>query len=188
MFHADVISSAAPRESKADAWWRGPECAVTAFWLMVLSATIAYGATVANLTLTGTVAQVLDISVTPTAASGNLDLNANQANLHVANVTVVSNNAAGYGVSVRSNNVTNGDCAAPCLYSPTADDSLAFSLLRNSTTVTFSGDTATFAQTAAPSSVGGDVYTAGITYNGATALLGAATNYGEILTFTVSAN
>lgn len=169
-------------------WWDSLEFFVTLFWALVLSATIAWGATVANLTLTGTVPLVLDIDVSPTAAANGLDLNTNQVNLKVADVAVTSNNAAGYGVSVRSNNVSNGNCAAPCFYSAAADDSLGYTLSRNGTTIGFAGDTGSFVQTAAPSGVGGDPYDAGVTYDGSAALLSAANDYGEILTFTVSAN
>jgi len=169
-------------------WWRGPEVLVTLFWLLVLSATLAYGATVANLTLSGGVQLSLDISVTPTAAPSNLDLSLSQPVLKVADVTVVTNNAAGYQVAVRSSNVANGDCAAPCFYSTTTTDSLNFTFYRDGTPIGFSGDTGTFVQRTSSSGIGGEVYTADVSYDGTATLLGAATNYGEILTFTVSVN
>ena len=43
-------------------------------------------------------------------------------------------------------------------------------------------------KSAAPSGFGGDAYTADVSYNGAATLLGAASNYREIFTFTVSVN
>jgi hypothetical protein len=69
---------------------------------------------VANLTLTGSVTLSLNISVSPTPAASNLDLTITQPALKVADVTVVTNNPAGYQVAVRSGNVANGDCVAPC--------------------------------------------------------------------------
>ncbi len=170
------------------AWWRGPETLVALFWLVVVSAALAYGATVANLVLTGGVQLSLNISVTPTPAASNLDLSLNQVILKVADVNVVTNNAAGYRVTVRSNNVANGDCTAPCFYSTTTADSLNFTFYRNGTPIGFAGDTDTFVQTTASSGVGGEDYTADVSYDGTATLLGAASNYGEILTFTVSTN
>lgn len=174
--------------ARSGRWWESLEFFVTLFWALVLSATIAWGATVANLTLTGTVPLILDIEVAPTAAAANLDLTANQTDLKVADVTVTTNNAAGYGVDVRSNNVSNGDCAVPCFYSATADESLSYTFSRNGTTIGFSGDTGTFVQTGAPSAAGGDLYAAEVTYDGTATLLSAASDYGEVLTFTVSVN
>ncbi|NQV80611.1 MAG: hypothetical protein HQ495_08655, partial [Alphaproteobacteria bacterium] len=83
---------------------------MTLFWLLVLSATVAFGATLANLTLTGTVPFILDISVTPTPAASAVDLAVTQPQLKVADVTVRTNSPAGYLVTVRSDNVSNGDC------------------------------------------------------------------------------
>jgi len=168
--------------------WLGPEILVTLFWLLVLSAALAYGATVANLTLTGTVQLSLNISVAPTPVASNLNLTVTQPVLKVADVTVVTNNAAGYQVTVRSGNVANGDCAAPCFYSATTTDSLGFTFYRDGVPIGFTGDTGTFAQTAGASGIGGEAYAANVSYDGAATLLGAATNYGEALTFTVSIN
>ncbi|NQV81697.1 MAG: hypothetical protein HQ495_14160 [Alphaproteobacteria bacterium] len=170
------------------AWWRGPECVVTLFWLMVLSGTIALGATGGNLTLIGRVSLVLDIAVAPTAAASNLDLSLTQPILTIADVSVATNSPTGYRVTVRSNNASNGNCGTPCFYSTTTDDSLAFSFYRGGTPIGFTGDTGTFIQTASASGVGGHLYAAGLSYDGAVALLGAANNYSEILIFIVSIN
>lgn len=191
MFQTDTYpTTPKPREARhgINAWWRGPECLVTLFWVLALSATLAYGATVANLTLTGTVPSILDIGVTPRGAASNLDLTVTQPTLTVADITVLSNNPTGYGITVRSGNVANGDCAVPCFFSTTTAENLGFTLYRSGVPLAFSGDTATYVQSAAPSGFGGDPYTADVSYNGAATLLGAATNYREILTFTVSVN
>jgi hypothetical protein len=156
--------------------------------VLALSATLAYGATVGNLTLSGAVPLSLNISVAPTAASSNLDLTITQPALTVADVTVVTNNPAGYQVAVRSSNVANGDCTTPCFYSTTTTESLGFTVYRSGVPIGFTGDTGTFVQTAGASGVGGEAYTAEVSYDGAATLLGAATNYGEVLTFTVSVN
>ncbi len=159
---------------------------MTLFWLLVLSATVAFGATLANLTLTGTVPLILDISVTPTPAASAVDLAVTQPQLKVADVTVRTNSPAGYLVTVRSDNVSNGDCSAPCFYSTSTTDSLAFVLYRSGAPIGFAGDTETFIQTT--SGIGGDTYTAAVSFDGALALLGAANDYGDFLVFTVSVN
>lgn len=189
MTTSHTFAAKADRDAWAQpSWWRGPEVLVTLFWLLAMSATLAYGATVANLTLGGSVQLILDINVTATPAASNLDLSLSQPALKVADVTVVTNNAAGYQVAVRSSNVANGDCAAPCFYSTTTTDSLNFTFYRDGTPIGFSGDTGTFVQRTSSSGIGGEVYTADVSYDGTATLLGAATNYGEILTFTVSVN
>jgi hypothetical protein len=191
MFQTETFRTATDSRDRGQAfagWWRGPECLVTLFWLLALSATLAYGATVGNLTLTGSVPLILDIGVTPRGAASNLDLTVTQPILTVADVAVTTNNPAGYRITVRSANVANGDCAAPCFFSTATGENLSFALYRSGTPITFAGDTATYVQSAAPSGFGGDAYTADVSYNGAATLLGAASNYREIFTFTVSVN
>jgi hypothetical protein len=183
-----LFAGRADGAGRAPSSWLGPEILVTLFWLLALSATLAYGATVANLTLTGTVPLSLNISVAPRPAASNLDLTVTQPALRVADVTVVTNNAAGYQVTVRSGNVANGDCTTPCFYSTTTTDSLGFTFYRDGVPIGFTGDTGTFVQTAGASGIGGEAYAADVSYDGAATLLGAATNYGEALTFTVSIN
>ncbi len=169
-------------------WWRGPEFAVTFMWTLVLTGTIALGATVGNLTLTGSVPLLLDLAVTPAPASTSLDLGTLQTTLRVADVTVHSNSASGYAVAVRSNNVANAFCASPCFYSTTTTDALPFSLSRDGIAINFAGDTGTFASSPTVTGTGGDLHTAQVTYDGTSSLLGQANNYGEILTFTVTLN
>ena len=183
-----LFAGQADEAKREPASWLGPEFLVTLFWLLALSATLAYGATVANLTLTGTVSLSLNISVAPTPASSNLDLTITQPILKVADVTVVTNNAAGYQVIVRSGNVANGDCGTPCFYSTTTTDSLGVTFYRDGVPIGFTGDTGTFVQTVGASDVGGEAYAADVSYDGAATLLGAAANYSETFTFTVSIN
>lgn len=149
----------------------------------------ALAATTAQLTLTGTVQQILAITVTPTAQATGLDLTGQVTGQKVASVKAESNNPAGYNVSVTSQNQTDGDCSAsngPCFYSATSTDDLSFSLLRDAVQVSFSGETGQFVGTTARSQVGGDDYDASITYDGTAANLGQATDYSETLTFAIS--
>jgi hypothetical protein len=153
--------------------------------------TAALAATSGQLTLTGTVQQILAITVTPTASASGLDLTGSVTQLKVASVVAEANNPSGYSVSVSSLNQGSSDCGAangPCFHSPTAttNDDLAFTLLRNAVAVSFTGATGTFISSAARSAVGGDSYDANITYDGTSANLDQATDYTETLTFTIS--
>lgn len=161
--------------------------------LSLLAAPAAVAATSAQLTLTGTVQQILAITVNPTASASGLDLTGTVTSLKVADVIAEANDPAGYAISVSSLNQTNNDCDAsngPCFLSATAttNDNLSFSLLRNSVAVSFSNDTGSFVSTTARSAVGGDSYDAQITYDGTAANLDQATDYTETLTFTIAAN
>jgi len=161
--------------------------------LSLLAAPAALAATSAQLTLTGTVQQILAITVNPTASASGLDLTGTVTSLKVADVIAEANDPAGYSISVSSLNQTNNDCDAsngPCFLSATAttNDNLSFSLLRNSVAVSFSNDTGSFVSTTARSAVGGDSYDAQITYDGTAANLDQATDYTETLTFTIAAN
>jgi len=151
----------------------------------------ALAATSGQLTLTGTVQQILAITVTPTASASGLDLTGSVTQLKVATVVAEANNPTGYSVSVSSLNQGASDCGAangPCFHSPTAttNDDLSFSLLRDAVAVSFTGDTGTFMSSSARSAVGGDSYDANITYDGTSANLDQATDYTETLTFTIS--
>jgi len=161
---------------------------MTALWTLALSVTIAIGATVGNLTLTGAVPLILDVTVTPTPAATNLDLSTTANDLLVANVSVSSNSATGYTVAVRSNNVTNAFCTTPCFYSAAAADSLSYALGRDGIPIGIAGDTGTFVSTGAISALGGDLYNAEVSYDGSATLLAQATDYGETLTFTLTVN
>ena len=153
--------------------------------------TAAIAATSGQLTLSGTVQQILTITVTPTAAASGLDLTGSVSQLKVATILAEANNPAGYSVSVSSLNQGASACTTsngPCFLSPTAvtNDNLGFSILRDAVAVSFSGATGTFISSGARSSVGGDSYDANISYDGTSANLDQATDYSETLTFTIS--
>ena len=158
---------------------------------VVAGGTAAIAATSGQLTLSGTVQQILAITVTPAAAASGLDLTGSVSQLKVATILAEANNPSGYSVSVSSLNQGASDCGAangPCFHSPTAttNDDLSFSILRDAVAVSFSGATGTFISSGARSAVGGDSYDANITYDGTAANLDQATDYTETLTFTIS--
>lgn len=159
----------------------------------LLAAGPAYAATSAGITLTGSVQQILNITVTPTAAASALDLTAVVSGLKIATVNAESNNTAGYQVTVSSANQSSSKCTAtagPCFHSPVgggAGQNMPFTLVRNTVNVSFTGATGSFVQTTARSVLGGDNYDAKISYDGVSASLPQATNYTETLTFTIAA-
>jgi len=156
---------------------------------LIIGAPAAYAATSAQLTLTGTVQQILAITVTPTVQATGLDLTGQLTAQKVASVKAESNNPAGYNVSVVSQNQNDGNCTAstgPCFYSATSTDDLSFTLLRDAVQVSFVGENGQFVNTTVRSQVGGDNYDAKVSYDGTAANLGQATDYAETLTFTIA--
>jgi len=141
-----------------------------------------------DLVLVGSVAQILDIQVNPTASANGLDLALQQADLKVADVVTQSNTPGGYVVTVSSANIGAGNCALPCFYSETTTDSLDFTLAEGQTTLTFSSETATFVQSTERTEAGGDSYAVNLSYDGTTTNLGTAVDYSKTLTFTIALN
>jgi hypothetical protein len=159
----------------------------------LLVAAPAYAATSAGITLTGSVQQILNLTVTATTAASSLDLTAVASGLKIATVLSESNKTTGYAVSVSSANQAATQCtvtSGPCFYSPVgggAGSNMPFTLSRNTVNVAFTGATGQFVSTTARSVLGGDAYDAKISYDGVSAALPQATNYTETLTFTISA-
>lgn len=155
---------------------------------VVLYVATAAAATVATLTLTGAVPQRLQITVTPTAAASTLNLGINQTAIKVADLNAQTNWPFGYTVTVASDNVTAGHCTAPCFRSTSQTDTLALTLYRGTTPLSFTGASAQFVATAAKSAHAGDPYDVQVSYDGAAAVLTQANDYVENLTFTISNN
>jgi len=147
----------------------------------------AFAATSGNLTLTGTVAQNLSITVTPAAVASALDLTTAQNNLAVATITEVSNSHLGYTVTVSSANAVSASSSTPDFTSATSPDTLAYSLTYGGTPVAFTSGIATVTTATAKTPAGGVSNTLGLTYDGSTANLSAGT-YSDTLTFTITAN
>ena len=158
---------------------------------LILAALLALGlitplnaATTAFITLTGTVPLVLTLSVTSTGNGTGLDLSTAQTNLKLADVLAVTNRPSGLTVTIKSGNVTNGDCTSPCFYSSSTSDSVDYTLDRDGTGLTFSGDTATYVTTASRGASNTDLQ---LSYSAATTQA-EATDYSDDLTLTVTAN
>lgn len=162
-------------------------------WFLGLLGGVALGAAAQaadseDLILAGTVAQILDIQVSPTASANGLDLALQQADVKVADVVTQSNTPGGYLVTVSSANIGSGNCTLPCFYSETTTDSLDFTLAEGQTAMTFSSETATFVESTVRTGPGGDSYAVNLSYDGTTTNLGTAVDYTETLTFTIALN
>ena len=180
-----------PKVPSLSGW--GTQAVVKRAWLAGLAGAVALGAAAhaadsGDLVLTGSVAQILDVAVTPTAAATGLDLSLQQAALKVADLLTESNTPGGYTVTVTSANVTNGDCTLPCFYSETTTDNLGFTLFQGTAALTFTAETATFVSSAERTAAGGDAYEVNLAYDGTTSNLATATDYTETLTFTIAFN
>lgn len=144
----------------------------------------------ADLSLSGTVAAVSEVAVTPTAAASAINLaeGASETSLKVADVFERSNVAAGYTVTVSSANLAaGGRCGAttsPCLFSAAAATALAIDLKKGAASLLFAGGTATWSDVSALNLSGATV-DANIAYTVASLLPQAV--YTEVLTFTITA-
>lgn len=156
----------------------------------LVGTTAGQAAETGNLSLSGSVAQVLNISVASTAAANGLDLSLAQSRVKIADVVAASNTVSGYTVSVASANQSGSRCpsSGPCCFSPLTTSTLPFALYRDAVQLSFNGASATFVQASARSASNGDSYGARVGYDGSGALLGSATDYSETLTFTIAVN
>lgn len=151
---------------------------------LMLPITPLLAATSANITLTGTVPLVLTLIVTETGAASGLDLATSQTALKLATVVASTNRPAGLTLSLKSQNVTDGNCTTPCFYSPSTTDFLAYSLKRDSVGLTFTGDSTTYVATTARGVSTTDL---NLVFTGVTTQA-EATDYSDTLLYTLSAS
>ena len=145
----------------------------------------------AALNLSGAVAAVVDVSVsaTGTAAALNLAVGHTETGLKIADITEMANTPAGYTVSVASANLAaggrcGGTAGQACFWNATGAEDVAFTLLKGTTSLSFSGAAATWNDTAAVqltplATVANIAYAVGAT------ILPQGT-YTETLTFTIT--
>lgn len=152
--------------------------------LGLLVSSVAWAATSATISLTGSVPLVLAVTTTPTTAASGLDLSTSATNLKLADVQGRTNQPAGFTLSVRSGNMFSGNCTTPCLYSSSTSEFLPITLKRDSTALTFSTDTATYV---VRNSRGADNSELLVTFTG-NPDLAQATDYAESLLFSIVVN
>lgn len=149
--------------------------------LLVLGALAlpGFSATTATLALSGSVAPLTSITVTPDPNAGALPLGTAVTNLKIATVVELSNNKAGYTVSLSTLNGAQ-------LKESAGSDSLAYTLTYGGSPVSFVGSSATLtATTQRSSSAAGRSSDLAISF--AAAFLNAD-SYTDTLTFNIAAN
>lgn len=156
--------------------------------LLVMTMTIVptFSATTANLTLTGVVNGVLDITVIAEPAASNLDLLSSQTDLPVATVTEKSNKASGYTVSLESANaVATGSNAASLNGTAGNPDKLDYTLKYDGISVSFTGGSAIITDSTSTTSSSGVTKGLSMSYTANSALKEGT--YEDTLTFTIAA-
>ena len=127
--------------------------------------------------------QIARITATATGNGSGLILSAT-SDVKIADVVALTNNPAGLTVSVSSGNVSATNCTTPCLYSATTLDSLAISLERDTTALSFTGATAPYVSTSSRGASNTELH---LNYTG-DELLAEAIAYSETLTLTIGVN
>jgi len=155
-------------------------------FFLILSA--AGAATSGTLNLQGSVPGILDITVTPEAGSGSLDLSIDAAGVKVASVTERSNKKAGYTVTLESANAAAAGGSVPFFENidPEIADVLNYQISYGDTLLTLTGGSATISDVVEKTSGAGNTKDVFIDYNGATDFPYEGT-YTDTLTFTITA-
>jgi hypothetical protein len=145
--------------------------------ILLLLVSPAFAATTGTLSLLGTVAPLTAITVTPDPNASNLPVDLVASNLKVATVNELSNDKAGYTVTLST---ANGSV----LKETAGSDTLAYSLTYNGAAVVFASNTAIISDVASRTSVAGSSKDLAISF--AATFLNADT-YSDTLTFTIIA-
>ncbi len=143
----------------------------------LFAAVPAFAATTGTLTLSGVVAPVTSVTVTPDANASSLPVGTTVSGLKIATVNELSNDKAGYSLTLSTANGAQLKEAA-------GTDALSYSLSYNGVAVAFSSGSATISDTAARTSGSGVSKDLAISF--AAAFLNAD-SYSDTLTFTITA-
>lgn len=142
----------------------------------------SFAATTGTLLLQGTVAEVLNIVVTPEAVASTLDLATTQSDLLVATVNEQSNSNSGYTISISSANDGN-------LLRSGGTETFAYTLKYAGASVSLAGSSSTPVTAKTQSTAGTyDVNSnVEVSYTGVPATSMVAGTYADTLTFEISA-
>jgi hypothetical protein len=145
-----------------------------------------FSATTGTLVLTGTVAGVVDITVTADAIAGTLDLGTTQTDLKVATVNEKANIVAGYTVTVASTNGVNGSLASGRLNGTLGETtSVAYTVTYNAIPVILVNGAAQITDATAATAIAGVNKDLEISYTGDAGLEPGI--YTDTLTLTIAA-
>jgi len=151
---------------------------------ITITTTMAFSATTGNLIISGTVPEILEITVIAAAGSTTLDLTQSVTDLHIGDVVERSNVIAGYTVSISSTNAATG---TPHFKgsSPTNSDTLNYTLNYDGAAISFSGGSALISDVNSKTATLGSSKALNITYDGTADFLNSDT-YSDTLTFTIA--
>lgn len=154
--------------------------AIAGFFMLVAIPTFA--ATTGSLLLSGVVAPRTEITVTADANASSLPVGSTVSNLKIASVNELSNNKAGYTVSLASAN--NGQLKESNTQAVGLSDSLPYSLSYNGNPVGLNGGSAQISNISSRTTGAGTDNVLAISFS--SAFLNADT-YTDTLTFTIAA-
>lgn len=156
--------------------------------LLAGTASLASAETTGTLSLQGTVPGILEITVTPEAGAGSLDLGVDAVNVAVATVVERSNKKAGYTVTLESFNAVAGSAADAYFANtdPAVESSLQYTISYGGNAVALSNGAAVISDVVGKTNASGSSKAVTISYNGATDFPYEGT-YSDTLTFTIAA-
>jgi len=162
--------------------------ALTIMVLFTASAGTAFAATTGQLLLQGTVPGILEITITPAADSGDLDLSIDAADVKVATVVERSNKKSGYTVTVESANAVtqSADNGVFINQDGTISETLNYSISYAGNPVTLSSGAALISDVSGKTTGTGESKDVAISYNGSSDFPYEGT-YSDTLTFTIAA-
>lgn len=145
-------------------------------------------ATTGTLSLLGSAPPILQITVTAEPTASNLPLNTTVSNLKVGTVVELSNDNAGYSVTLSSANAQIAGSTTATFRSSQVADFLPYTIQYGGAAVTFppGGAAAVVSNISAKTSAAGAVKIVTISFDGASAFLNNAV-YSDTLTFTIVA-
>jgi hypothetical protein len=168
--------------------WSGIAAVITVSMVLSSAPAFAQSTDEGNITLSGTVAPINEISVTPVAGVYNvLDLANSQVNLVVATVLEESNHTTGYTVTLVSANAAAGTQARLMSTDGSNLHGIDYSMFYgpdSGTAVTLTTGSATVTSTIGAAPEGGTLNNLGISYTGNTFL--NADVYTDTLTLTIA--
>jgi len=155
---------------------------VTSF--IFLSISISFAATTGNLVISGTVPEILEVTVLAAGGSTALDLTQNITDLHIGDVVERSNVITGYTVTITSANASTGD---PHFASNDAanTDTLDYTLKYDGSPITFTGGSSLISDINSKTATSGTSKALNLSYDGTVNFLNSDT-YEDTLTFTIT--
>lgn len=152
--------------------------------ILLISASMSFAATTGNLIISGTVPEILEVTVIAAAGSTALDLTQNITDLHVGDIVEKSNVVAGYTVTISSANAATGDPHFKGANSSNTD-TLGYTLKYNGSPVSFTGNSALISDVNSKTATTGSTGSLNLSYDGTGNFLNADT-YSDTLTFTIT--